>query len=252
MDLSVVIPVKNEASNIAPLADEIAAALRGRDYEIVYVDDGSGDGTAEALAVLARTMPQLRFLRHARSCGQSAAIRTGILAARGMFIATLDGDGQNDPADIPRLVEVAAAAAPDRRLLVAGRRAKRRDSLAKRIASRIANAVRGRLLGDETTDTGCGLKVLRRDLYLELPCFDHNHRFLPALVLRQGGGTVSVSVNHRPRQRGRSNYGIFDRLWSGIADLIGMMWLMRRMRQPELVAPADLAAPAPPPRVAVR
>ena len=236
MDLSIVIPVRNESSNIAPLVTEIRAALDGRvDYEIVYVDDGSADDTAATVRALARDFARLRLLRHRTSCGQSAAIRTGVKAAHASLIATLDGDGQNDPADIPRLYDLARAAPPEPPLLVAGRRAKRRDTLAKRLASRIANAVRARLLGDATADTGCGLKVFRRELYLELPWFDHNHRFLPALVLRQGGSTVSVAVNHRARERGSSNYGVFDRLWVSLADLRGVMWLMRRGSKPELV-----------------
>ena len=236
MELSVVIPVRNEAPNIAPLVAEIRAALDGKfDYEIVYVDDGSSDGTAAAVAALAASFPRLRLLRHRASRGQSAAIRTAIKAARAPWIATIDGDGQNDPADIPRLFEIARAASREPPILVAGLRAKRRDTAAKRYASRIANAVRARLLGDSTRDTGCGLKIMRRELYLDLPYFDHNHRFLPALVMRQGGKTVSVEVNHRPRERGQSNYGVFDRLWVSIADLLGMMWLMRRGSRPELV-----------------
>ncbi len=243
-----VIPVRNEAPNIAPLVGEIRAALDGRcDYEILYVDDGSSDGTAAAVRALARSLPRLRLLRHAKSCGQSAAIRTGIKAARGQFIATLDGDGQNDPADIPQLLEMARAAPRDPPLLVAGMRLKRRDTAAKRLASRIANAIRARLLGDATADTGCGLKVLRREAFLDLPFFDHYHRFLPALVLRGGGRVVSVPVNHRPRHSGRSNYGVFDRLWVSIVDLAGVMWLQRRGSRPEIVAdePAAEEASAP-------
>ncbi len=237
-----VIPVRNEAPNIAPLVAEIRAALEGRcDFEIIYVDDGSTDGTAAAVQALARSMPRLRLLRHARSCGQSAAIHSGVKAARGHFIATLDGDGQNDPADILPLLELARAAPPAPALLVAGLRAKRRDPAAKRLASRIANAIRARLLNDATRDTGCGLKVLRREPFLELPFFDHYHRFLPALVLRGGGKVVSVPVNHRPRHGGRSNYGVFDRLWVGIVDILGVMWLMRRGSRPEIVLDAAAA-----------
>jgi len=234
MELSVVIPVRNEAPNIAPLVAEIHQALDGVcDFEIVCVDDGSSDETGAAVAVLARDDARLRLLRHRRSCGQSAAIRTGVKAARGPYIATLDGDGQNDPADIPRLWEIARKAPAAPPLLVAGHRQKRRDSAVKRLSSRIANAVRRAMLGDGTPDTGCGLKLFRRDLYLELPYFDHNHRFLPALVKRQGGITLSVAVNHRPRARGRSNYGTLDRLFVGISDLLGVRWLMRRARLPE-------------------
>ncbi|HEY7990484.1 MAG TPA: glycosyltransferase family 2 protein [Stellaceae bacterium] len=228
MDLSVVIPVRNEAPNVAPLVGEIAAALGGGiDYEIVYVDDGSSDGTVAEIEKLQRNNPALRLVRHRARAGQSAAIRSGARAARADWIATLDGDGQNDPADIPRLWAMARAA-NDSRLLIAGQRAKRRDSAVKRASSRIANGVRGRLLGDDTPDTGCGLKLFPRALYLDLPFFDHQHRFLPALVLREGGRVVSVPVNHRPRERGASNYGTLDRLWVGIVDLAGVMWLMRR------------------------
>ena len=236
MDLSVVIPARNEAPNVAPLVAEIRASLDGRlDYEIVYVDDGSGDGTAAELARAARDFPQLRFLRHRESCGQSAAIRTGVKAARAAWIATLDADGQNDPADILKLWELARNSPPAPPLLVTGHRQKRRDTASKRWASRAANRIRQTLLGDRTPDTGCGLKIFRREVFLELPAFDHMHRFLPALVLRAGGKTVSVPVNHRPRERGRSNYGIFDRLWVGIVDLFGMMWLMRRAKNPVLI-----------------
>lgn len=236
MDLSVVIPARNEAPNIAPLVAEIRAALEGLvDFEIIYVDDGSSDGTAEAVRDLMPGMTGLRLVQHAKSCGQSAAIHTGISMARGIWIATLDADGQNDPADMPRLWEIAHAARDGDKLLIAGFRQKRRDTALKRLSSRIANAVRGRMLGDHTPDTGCGLKFIRRDLYLALPFFDHNHRFLPALVLRQGGRVQSIAVNHRPRQRGVSNYGLFDRLWVGIVDLFGVMWLQRRGKNPMIL-----------------
>ena len=236
MELSVVIPVRNEAPNIAPLVREIAAALEGRlDYEIIYVDDGSRDETAAAVRALAREVPRLRLLRHRRSFGQSTAIRTGVKAARAPWIATLDGDGQNDPADIPKLWDMARAAASEPPLLIAGHRARRSDSTVKRLSSRIANWVRRGLLGDGTPDTGCGLKLFPRALYLELPFFDHNHRFLPALVRRAGGRVVSVPVNHRPRERGRSNSGTLDRLFVGIVDLFGVMWLMRRAKNAEII-----------------
>jgi len=233
MDLSVVIPARNEAPNVAPLVDEIRRALDGRlAYEIVYVDDGSSDATAAEIKRLAAAFPALRLVRHQASCGQSMAILTGVKAARADWIATLDADGQNDPADIPRLWELARGAPLSPPLMVAGQRQKRRDTWSKRWASRAANAIRRTLLGDGTPDTGCGLKLFRRDLFLEFPRFDHMHRFLPALTLRQGGRVVSVPVNHRPRERGQSNYGVFDRLWVGIVDLLGVMWLMRRARNP--------------------
>jgi dolichol-phosphate mannosyltransferase len=236
MDLSVVIPVKNEAGNIAPLIAEIAAALDNEvAYEIVYVDDGSDDATGEELRLLQATTPRLRVVRHAASCGQSTAIRSGVKAARGCWIATLDGDGQNDPADLPALWRLAAASPPSPPLLLAGLRARRRDSWTKRQASRIANTVRRGLLHDDTPDTGCGLKLFPRELFLDLPYFDHMHRFLPALVLRAGGIVRSVPVNHRPRGRGVSKYGVFDRLFVGITDLFGVMWLRRRSARSRLI-----------------
>jgi dolichol-phosphate mannosyltransferase len=235
--LSVVVPVRNEGPNIAPLVAEIAAALGGISHEIVYVDDGSTDDTPEALRAAAATGVPLRHLRHRTPCGQSAAIVTAVKAARGTWIATLDGDGQNDPADIPRLLARAEAerAAAGRPALVAGHRVHRRDSRVKRVTSRMANRIRARLLGDATPDTGCGLKVFPRALFLELPHFDHMHRYLPALVLRQGGLVVSEPVGHRPRLRGRSNYGTLDRLAVSLLDLVGVAWLQRRWKRPEVL-----------------
>jgi glycosyltransferase involved in cell wall biosynthesis len=236
MDLSVVIPVKDEAENIAPLADEIRAALDGLvEYEILYVDDGSTDATAAEISRLAARMPQVRLLQHARNCGQSAAIRTGVRAARAAWIATLDGDGQNDPADIRGMWRLARQAAANPPLMIAGYREKRRDNWSKRWASCVANAVRGRLLRDRTPDTGCGLKLIPRSLFLDLPYFDHVHRFLPALVLREGGIVRSVPVNHRPRRQGVSKYGVLDRLGVGIVDLFGVMWLQHRATRPHSV-----------------
>jgi dolichol-phosphate mannosyltransferase len=249
MDLSVVIPVRDEAENLAPLVAEIRAALDGLlCYEIILVDDGSRDGTAAAALALASVVPQLRLLRHRESCGQSAAIRTGVKAARAPWIVTLDGDGQNDPADIPRLWHVAREAAPGPPLLVNGHRQKRQDSWLKRRASGIANAVRRRLLHDDTPDTGCGLKLFPRALFLDLPYFDHMHRFMPALVLREGGVVRSLPVNHRPRQRGASKYGLLDRLGVGIVDLFGVLWLQRRAMRPQLVdgTLSETVAAAPP------
>lgn len=241
--VSVVVPVRDEGPNIAPLIAEIRAALAGIAYEIVYVDDGSGDDTPARLADAAAAAPPEAPLvrrRHRASCGQSAAIVTGVKAARGTWIATLDGDGQNDPADIPELLQRALteeAAGGTVPVLVAGHRIRRRDSTLKRLGSRIANGVRARLLRDATPDTGCGAKVFRRAAFLDLPQFDHMHRFLPALFLRAGGRVVSVPVNHRPRRAGRSKYGTWDRLWVGLVDLIGVYWLQRRWRRPELEAP---------------
>ena len=243
-ELSVVVPVKNEAENIGPLIDEIAAALAsGPVHEIVYVDDGSDDATPDRLAEAAGRHPQLRVVRHRRSCGQSAAVRSGIFAARAPLIATLDGDGQNDPADIPSLLDAYAGAgaglepvaAVGSVAMIAGRRAKRRDTWVRRASSRLANGTRNWMLGDHTPDSGCGLKVFSREVFLRLPYFDHMHRFLPALVRREGYRIESHDVNHRPRTRGSSKYGVFNRLWVGIVDLFGVMWLNRRFRRPEII-----------------
>ncbi|MCC7049001.1 MAG: glycosyltransferase [Alphaproteobacteria bacterium] len=245
--ISAVVPVRDEAGNIAPLIAEIARALAPIGaYEIVYVDDGSADGTLDALRRAAAAMPALTVLRHRQSCGQSAALLTGIGAARGEWIVTLDGDGQNDPADIANLVAARDAALrgdpAKAAVMVCGRRAKRRDTALRRVSSRVANGVRAAALGDRTADTGCSLKLFRRADFLAMPWFDHMHRFLPALMLRQGGRVVSVDVNHRPRLSGRSNYGLFDRLWVGIVDLLGVMWLMRRARLPAVERIAGLPA----------
>lgn len=228
--LSVVVPVRNEEDNIAPLIAEIRAALDGVvDYEIVYVNDGSTDSTPQKLAEIKKSCPQLRIVHHEKSCGQSTAVRSGVKSAKGDWIATLDGDGQNDPADIPKLI---AAVAPGVELVGGNRRHARRDTWIKRISSVIANGVRSRMLSDSTPDTGCGLKLFPRDVFLDLPYFDHMHRFLPALVIRRGGQVVSVPANHRPRERGQSNYGTLDRLMVGIVDLFGVMWLQRRAKRP--------------------
>ena len=232
-ELSVVVPVFNERDNVVPLIEEIVAALEGRiAYEIVYVDDASRDDTLAVLREARGRFPQLRVVRHLSQSGQSTAVRTGVRAARGAWVATLDGDGQNDPADIPKLLD-ARAAADARVRLFAGWRVSRRDDLLKRISSKVANGVRGRLLRDATPDTGCGLKLFERALFLELPYFSHMHRFLPALVQRAGYGVQSVPVGHRPRTRGVSKYGMWNRLWVGIADLRGVAWLIRRSRRTE-------------------
>jgi len=233
MDLSLVIPVFNEQDNVQPLLDEVRAALDGRfDYEVIFVDDGSTDATMQRLVALRADCSPLRVLRHAKNAGQSAALLSGLLVARAPWVATLDGDGQNDPADIPALYAVARS--DDTLWLVGGWRRQRRDGWLKRLSSRVANRVRAALLGDATPDTGCGLKLLRREACLQLPRFDHMHRFLPALVLRAGGGVRSVPVNHRPRRRGVSKYGVFNRLWVGIIDLFGVLWLRRRALRPDV------------------
>jgi dolichol-phosphate mannosyltransferase len=236
MDLSVVIPVKDEAANVAPLVAELRAALDGLlDYEIVYVDDGSEDGTAAEVARLQAETPHLRLLRHMRSCGQSAAVRSGVRAARAAWIATLDGDGQNDPADILKMWRMGLSAPMAPSLLIAGYREDRQDSWTKRFASQIANLVRRWMLGDGTADSGCGLKLFPRSLYLDLPYFDHMHRFLPALALREGGIVRSIRVNHRARRGGVSKYRVFDRLGVGVVDLFGVIWLKRRAARPQLL-----------------
>src|ERR1700735_5117818 len=228
--ISVVVPVRNEAGNIAPLVAEIAAALQNRAFEIVYVNDGSDDGTADELRGLMAQHPGLRQIRHAQSCGQSAAVRSGVAAARAPVVATLDGDGQNDPAYIPALIAALEAGAP-RLGLVAGQRVGRKSSGFKKLQSRIANGVRSAVLKDGTRDTGCGLKAFRRDLFLSLPYFDGLHRFLPALVRREGFDIGYVDVVDRPRGHGMSNYGLWDRLWVGILDLAGVWWLIRRRKR---------------------
>jgi dolichol-phosphate mannosyltransferase len=240
--LSVVVPVHNERENVAPQIAEIVAALTGvLPFEIVYVNDGSDDGTAQALLLMQHDCSVLRIITHDISAGQSTAIRTGVRAARGEWIATLDGDGQNDPLDIvPLLTEACtrAAARGDRRVLVNGWRKQREDSLFRRLQSRIANGVRRRLLHDGTPDTGCGLKVFSRDIYLVLPYFDHMHRFLPALTQREGGDVLSLPVRHRPRLHGVSHYGALNRMWAGVVDVAGMLWLSRRARVPRVVEAA--------------
>jgi len=232
VDLSIVIPVFNEADGIELLLGEIPAQLDGMlDYEILVVDDGSTDSTPAVLQHCRGRQSRLRVLRHRERCGQSAAIVSGVTAARAPWIATLDGDGQNDPADITKLYRAMEQSA-DRVMLLAGYRRVRRDTWLRRISSRIANSVRGALLCDNTPDTGCGLKLFPRALFLQLPQFDHMHRFLPALVQRQGGAVQSIEVSHRERQRGYSKYGVMNRLWVGIVDLVGVWWLIRRRMRP--------------------
>jgi glycosyltransferase involved in cell wall biosynthesis len=228
-EVSVVAPVFNEEAAAPALAREIAAAFSGRDVEIIFVDDASVDGTRAALLTLKLELPQLRVLWHGRNAGQSRAIRTGVLAARAPIVVLLDGDGQNDPADAPALVEALSAAASSVGL-VGGERRERRDVAARRLASRLANAVRRRLLDDGAADTGCGLKVFRRDVFLRLPYFDHMHRYLPALVLREGYQAAFLPVSHRPRLSGRSKYTNLGRLVAALPDLGGVLWLRGRAR----------------------
>jgi len=236
MKISVVIPVCNEADNVGPLALEIQAALAASGpFEIIFIDDGSTDATAATVVSTRSRVPEIRLLRHSRQCGQSSAVHTGVREARAEWIVTLDGDGQNDPADIPALLSALSASdqqapgkPPGKVRLVMGHRTTRKDTWLRRISSRVANGVRGRMLNDGTPDTGCGIKLFHRGTFLDLPRFDHMHRFLPALFQRAGSKVVSVPVHHRPRTRGVSKYGLRNRLFVGITDLFGVMWLIRR------------------------
>jgi len=229
--VSVVVPVRNEAENIGPLAAEIATALQGRwSFELIFVNDGSADATEATLNALKAEQPYLRQIRHAASCGQSSAVRSGVAAARASIIATLDGDGQNDPSFIPALLQTFEQGGA-KIGLVAGQRVGRRSGGFKKLQSRIANGVRSAILRDGTRDTGCGLKVFRRDAFLALPYFDGVHRFLPALFRRDGYTIGYVDVIDRPRHHGSSNYGMWDRLWVGLFDLAGVWWLIRRRKK---------------------
>jgi dolichol-phosphate mannosyltransferase len=236
VDLSVVVPVCNEAENVEPLAREIDAALNNRAYEMIFVNDGSTDETAAILKKLKGSLPTLRVLSHSFRSGQSAAVASGVRAARAPWVATLDGDGQNDPADIPKLI--AARDGPEGRgvqLFMGNRKASRKDTAFRKLQSSVANGVRSSLLGDGTPDTGCGIKLFSREVFMDLPRFDHMHRFLPALFQRHGTRVVSVPVSHRPRTRGTSKYGMLNRLWVGIVDIGGVMWLRRRYKSGLLV-----------------
>ncbi|MBF0269151.1 MAG: glycosyltransferase family 2 protein [Alphaproteobacteria bacterium] len=234
--VSVVVPAQNEDENVVPLIEEIDKALNGFiDFEMVFVDDGSTDATWQRLQQARTRFPNLVILRHAKGSGQSVAIRSGVKAAQYPWIATLDGDGQNDPADIPALVKALNALPPNGQpVMMAGQRAKRRDTWLRRFSSRVANGVRQFLLNDATPDTGCGLKLFPRQSFLDMAHFNHLHRFLPAMMIRQGGRVLSVPVNHRPRERGMSKYGLWNRLWVGIVDLFGVMWLMTRPMAPKV------------------
>ncbi|MBT3402831.1 MAG: glycosyltransferase family 2 protein [Gammaproteobacteria bacterium] len=234
LNLSIVIPVCNEEESIGTLVNEIDQVLeRSLGYEIIVVDDGSRDATLSVLSELKQGLDQLRVVRHLQNSGQSTAIRTGVKAANAPWIATLDGDGQNDPADIPKLYwKLTGEENSDPLLVVAGHRKKRKDHWFRSFYSRIANRIRANLLRDETPDTGCGLKIFSRDRFLDLPYFDHMHRYIPALFIRQGGRVVSVEVNHRSREQGSSKYGFHNRFWVGIMDLLGVRWLLKRAKTP--------------------
>lgn len=237
--LSVVVPVRNEVGNVGPLLADIEAACRPiGPFEVIYVNDGSTDGTQAALSELQATRPWLRILKHAESCGQSAAVRSGVRHARAPVVATLDGDGQNDPAFLPLMLETLQKGGLQAGL-VQGQRVGRKDTGFKKWQSRIANSVRVRILNDNTRDTGCGLKCFRREAYLALPYFDALHRFMPALMVREGYQVLHVDVRDRQRLSGVSNYGFFDRLWVGILDLFGVWWLIRRRRRvPQIISEA--------------
>jgi len=230
-EISVVVPVHDEQGAAGPLAREIAEAFKGRAFEMVFVNDASKDATLAELEALKTELPMLRVLSHAKNAGQSRAVRSGVMAARGAIIVTLDGDGQNPPADAPKLAD-ALIAAPPEVALVGGVRAKRQDSGAKRWASKWANGFRKWMLKDDADDTGCGLKAFRRDVFLRLPYFDHIHRYLPALVIREGYQNRFMNVDHRHRETGRSKYTNLGRLWAALSDMIGVMWLRTRSRNP--------------------
>jgi dolichol-phosphate mannosyltransferase len=234
--VSVVVPAQNEDENVVPLIEEIDRALSGFiAFEMVFVDDGSTDATWARLQEARKRFANLVILRHAKGAGQSVAIRSGVKAAQYPWIATLDGDGQNDPADIPALIKALNALPQGAKpAMMAGQRAKRRDTWFRRFSSRVANGVRRALLNDDTPDTGCGLKLFPRQMFLDMAHFNHLHRFLCAMMIRQGGQVISVPVNHRPRERGVSKYGLWNRLWVGIVDLFGVMWLMKRPVAPKV------------------
>lgn len=247
VELSVIIPVRDEADSIVPLLQELRVAMAGiAGWEVLVIDDGSSDETvARVTALRLSGYPELSLVRHRAGCGQSAALRSGATAARGTWLGTLDGDGQNDPLDLAR-IWMEAREATDGPALWIGHRVERHDNGLRRLSSRIANGVRGRLLRDGVPDTGCGIKLLRRDAFLALPYFDHIHRFLPALVRREGLAVRSVPVKHRHRLRGRSKYGVNNRLWVGLVDLLGVMWLLRRRRLPDVAGTRELVSNPPP------
>ncbi|MEA1889784.1 MAG: glycosyltransferase family 2 protein [Pseudomonadota bacterium] len=239
-DLSVVIPVQNEEENIRLLIEEVRQSLDSvLDYELIYVNDGSTDTTLQILDEYRAGFPQLKVISHETGVGQSTAVRTGIKYAESEIIATLDGDGQNDPADIPALYTALEENSASGVVLVNGYRKKRKDTPVKRISSRFANGIRGWLLSDDTPDTGCGLKVFSRQAYLAIPFFDHLHRFLPAMMINGGGKVMSIEVNHRERQLGSSHYGFFDRLWVGIFDIMGVIWLKSRTTHPVIIKDSE-------------
>ena len=234
---TIVVPMLNEAGSVEPLAREIAAACAPLGaFEAIFDNDGSSDATPDRIAALRAEFPWLREVRHARPCGQSAALRSGVVAARAAIVCTIDGDGQNPPAEIPKLVAPLLEGRPGLGL-VAGQRTGRQDSASKRLASRLANRLRSRVLGDGASDSACGLKAFPREVFLSLPFFDHMHRYLPALVRREGFAVALVDVGHRARASGVSKYSNTGRALAGALDLFGVWWLMRRRRLPEITRP---------------
>lgn len=226
--VSLVIPMYKEEENVRPLVEESARALSSfSDFEIVVVDDCSSDNTFDRLVEMQAEIPQLRVLRHEKNAGQSVAVINGVKAAKFDWIATIDGDGQNDPADIPNLAKVASESV-EPKLLIAGHRANRKDTWSKKISSRLANKIRGGLLHDDCPDSGCGLKLFQRDVFLAVPHFKNLHRFMPAIFRRQGAQIHNVVVNHRERTLGQSKYGFMNRAFVGLVDMFGVMWLVRR------------------------
>ncbi len=237
MDLSVVIPAKDEKENIAKLVEEIFAALNEiASFEVIYVDDGSTDGTFDEIVRLKKDgYAALKVIKHAYSVGQSTAILTGVKAARGDLIVTLDADGQNDPADIPALLMQARKCSVGCHFCIAGYRRNRKDTKWKRFQSRLANKVRAKILHDGTPDTGCGLKIIPAKTFRQLPYFDHMHRYLPALIIRLGGEIIVVEVNHRDREAGVSKYNMWNRLWVGVVDMFAVRWLQKRTKRASII-----------------
>jgi len=232
MDLSVVVPIFNEEENIEELVHEITHSLEDINFEIIVVDDKSSDGSLQILQKIKKTNARLRVVKHSRNYGQSFAVRSGIKHAKSEWIATLDGDGQNDPNDIPNLYRALIKNnTSENKVLIAGHRVKRKDSWLKKFSSKYANKLRSKVLKDQVPDTGCGLKLFPRDFFLDLPSFNHMHRYIPALFISRGGKVLSIEVNHRPRVKGSSKYGFNNRFWVGIKDILGVRWLQKRSKE---------------------
>jgi len=232
MELSIVIPVYNEEQSIKVLIEEITNSITNINYEIVVVDDSSNDKTLSVLKKIKSNNKRLRIIKHEENYGQSFAVRSGVKNSKSQWIATLDGDGQNDPADIPKLyLALIQQSSKNNNVLIAGHRVHRKDSWLKKLSSKYANRIRSNLLNDEVPDTGCGLKLFSRDFFLDLPSFNHMHRYIPALYISRGGKIFSLEVNHRHREKGKSKYGFNNRFWVGILDLFGVSWLQKRSKK---------------------